>query len=360
MDRETLIKWIWLSELLGPAALSPAEALGVYGTVDEAYEMALQGQYWSARVAQAPAKAPPELPQRAARIAEACEGAGVTVVPYDSAFYPPLLLGLSNAPAVLYVTGRPESLTLRCISGVGTRRITPYGKRVTGELLRPVARRGICLVSGLAHGIDAEVHKAALAEDGVTVAVIGCPIHETYPAAHSELRRLIEQRGATVSEYPPLPMAYNRAVFPRRNRIIAGMSELLAVFECTMRSGTMRTVDWALEFGRDIFAVPGRLTDDTSEGCNRIIQSGASPLLSAADLLERLGFEGEEPEKKKAARPPLTGDGRAIWDRLGLDPASEEELSTELGIPEPDLLPLLTELELGGYITRRGGLYQRA
>ena len=86
----------------------------------------------------------------------------------------------------------------------------------------------------------------------------------------------------------------------------------------------------------------------------------AAPLLSAADLLERLGFEGEEPEKKKAARPPLTGDGRAIWDRLGLDPASEEELSTELGIPEPDLLPLLTELELGGYITRRGGLYQRA
>lgn len=357
MDSKQLQKWIWLSELIGSSAESPQAIIDYFGSINSAVDSAMAGNA-SASPLRATAAASQAARQRAQTIINECQARKISVVSFESEHYPILLKSITPAPAVLYVTGKPEALSMRSVSGVGTRRITAYGKQATAEVFRPLARAGLSLVSGLAHGIDAEVHKAAINEGGATVAVMGNPINETYPAQHAELRRIIEQNGAVVSEYPPLPSKYNKSVFPRRNRIIAGMSEILAVIECAEKSGTMTTVNWANDFGREVFALPGRITDSMSVGCNRLIADGASVLTSANDILYRMGISNTAVSRVAEKRAALAGPAKAIMLRLTASPATEEELSLSLGIPETELLPLLSELEINNYVTRRFGRYE--
>lgn len=357
MTEQSVVKWIWLSELCGYTRGTASRAIEEFGSAEGVYDHRNDpklAKIIGAKQAEAIGR---ELASRAVTIFEICCDRGITPLPIADSRYPALLRGLAVAPPVLYATGRVEALGMTCVSGVGTRRMSMYGKQAAGAIFRPLAKSGLCLVSGLAFGVDAEVHKAAVTEGGVTVAVLGCPINETIPANHGELRRLIEQTGAVVSEYPPLPREYNKATYPMRNRIIAGMSNILAVVECGLRSGTMSTVNWALEFGREIMAVPGRITDDASIGCNSLIARGVSPLCSAGDILERLGMAdvGRRVIKSDAE---ISDEAALVLKRIFNGPYTEEDLAADLGIPMFRLLPILTELEIGGFIIKRNSRYE--
>jgi DNA processing protein len=213
-------------------------------------------------------------------------------VELGQAGYPVLLAQLHDPPARLFVRGgRSDLLTRTAVAVVGARSCSPYGAHVARSLARDRARAGLVVVSGLARGVDAEAHRGALDVDGATVAVLGCGIDVDYPRRHAELARRIAATGVIVSEYPPGtdPAPWR---FPARNRIIAGLCAATVVVEARERSGALITADFALELGRDVFAVPGEITAGLSMGTNRLIRQGAAPLLAADDVLAALGGRG--------------------------------------------------------------------
>ena len=205
--------------------------------------------------------------------------------------FPSLLSAIYDPPPRLYLRGsRPELLAGPCVAVVGARSCSSYGAQVARSLARELAAAGVVVVSGLARGIDGEAHRGALEAGGLTVAVLGCGIDRDYPRSHTELARRIAADGLIVSEYPagiePAPWR-----FPARNRIVAGLSLAVVVVEARERSGALITADFALEEGRDVFAVPGEITSSLSAGSNALLKLGAIPLLEADDVLATLGVE---------------------------------------------------------------------
>ena len=269
--------------------------------------------------------------------------------------YPRLLAELHDPPARLYLRGGPaEILSRPAVAMVGARSCSPYGAQVARELARELAGAGIVVVSGLARGIDGEAHRGALAGGGLTVAVLGCGIDRDYPRAHAELARRIAESGLVVSEYPegvePAPWR-----FPARNRIVAGLAAATVVVEARECSGALITADFALELGRDVFAVPGEITSGLSRGTNDLIRQGATPLLTADDVLEALGVEQPPPA------PPanLSAEGEAVLDFLGRGAASLDEISQGTGAGSAEVAVALTELELAGVVAQGDGRYRR-
>ncbi len=209
--------------------------------------------------------------------------------------YPPLLAELHDPPARLHLRGGPPDVLSRpAVAVVGARSCSAYGAQVARELAQSLAAAGVVVVSGLARGVDAEAHRGALAAGGLTVAVLGCGIDRDYPRSHAELARRIAESGLVVSEYPqgiePSPWR-----FPARNRIIAGLARATVVVEARERSGALITADFALELGREVFAAPGEITSALSVGTNDLLRQGATPLLSADDVLLALGLEPVAP-----------------------------------------------------------------
>ena len=226
---------------------------------------------------------------------------------------PPLLRAIHDPPARLYLRGEgdAELLTRPAVAIVGARACSPYGAQVARMLGRELAAAGVVVVSGLARGIDGEAHRGALEAKGHTVAVLGCGIDRDYPAAHMSLARSIAERSLIVSEYEPgvEPAPWR---FPARNRIIAGLCAATVVVEARERSGALITADFALEEGREVFAVPGEITSALSAGANALLRLGATPLTAAGDVLESLGLEPPllgRAGRRAVARPPA-GDGR--------------------------------------------------
>src|SRR2546430_8386866 len=234
---------------------------------------------------------------------------------------PPLLRAIHDPPARLYLRGSGEGtlLALPAVAIVGARACSPYGAQVARMLGRDLAAAGVVVVSGLARGIDGEAHRGALETDGRPVAVLGCGIDRDYPAAHTTLAQLICERSLIVSEYEsgvePAPWR-----FPARNRIIAGLCAATIVVEARERSGALITADFALDEGREVFAVPGEITSALSAGTNALLRLGATPLTSAADVLESLGI----------APPELTVVSHPL---LELMPATADELARGSGLP---------------------------
>ena len=217
--------------------------------------------------------------------------------------YPPLLRELHDPPPTLYVRGEVESLAAPGVAVVGARSCSAYGAQVARALARDLAAAGLVVVSGLARGVDGEAHRGALESGGRTIAVLGCGIDRDYPRSHAELARRIVSSGVVVSEYPagvePAPWR-----FPARNRIIAGLSLATVVVEARERSGALITADFALELGRDVFAVPGEITSGLSAGTNDLLRQGAAPLSSVRDLLEALGVEPTPAREAGSSRAP--------------------------------------------------------
>jgi DNA processing protein len=268
--------------------------------------------------------------------------------------YPPLLRELHDPPPGLFVRGSAE-LGLLCrpaVAIVGARACSPYGSQVARLLARELAAAGLVVVSGLARGIDGEAHRGALDAGGTTVAVLGCGIDRDYPAAHAQLAARLCDRGLVVSEYAPgvEPAPWR---FPARNRVIAALAAATVVVEARERSGALITADFALEAGREVFAVPGEITSTLSSGTNALLRLGATPLTAATDVLEALGVEAPAPR-------PLELDEYAtrVLDVLAAAAAGVDALVRGTGLDAAAVATALAELELAGAVTEAEGVYR--
>jgi DNA processing protein len=259
---------------------------------------------------------------------------------------PPLLRAIHDPPERLYLRGAggPELLGRPAVAIVGARACSSYGAQVARMLGRELAAAGVVVVSGLARGVDGEAHRGALETDGHTVAVLGCGIDRDYPAAHASLARVIAERSLIVSEYEAgvAPAPYR---FPARNRIVAGLCKATIVVEARGRSGALITADFALDDGREVFAVPGEITSSLSAGTNALLRLGATPLTSTEDVLETLGIESE---RKPTKSHPL----------LELLPATADELVRATGRAPAEIAVELAELELSGLASEGDGTYR--
>lgn len=286
------------------------------------------------------------------------------ILPLSHPDYPEILRQIYDPPPVLYVRGElPRQLSgppaqVRAVGVVGTRNATAYGLELTRTLSRELAAAGVVIVSGLALGIDTAAHQGALAApEGATVAVLGSGVDVIYPRQNQGLaQRLLAAGGAVVSEYPigTGPRAEN---FPGRNRIIAGLSRGVLVVEGGKKSGAMITADYAIEQGRTVFAVPGRVGDPAAEGTLELIRSGALVTLSAADILGEFGWTG--PGDGGAAPPALDEAEQALVTVIqSLGSPLLDEVMVQTGLSAAELLPRLTLLELKGVIRSvPGGRY---
>jgi DNA processing protein len=271
----------------------------------------------------------------------------------DSA-YPPLLGQLHDPPLQLYLRGdaSPALLARPAVAIVGARSCSAYGAEVARTLGRELAASGVVVVSGLARGIDGEAHRGALDAQGPTLAVLGCGIDRDYPRSHADLARRVVAVGLIVSEYPPgvEPAPWR---FPARNRIIAGLCLATVVVEARERSGALITADFALELGREVFAVPGEITAARSAGTNNLLRQGAAPLLGVDDVFEALRLE-------RAARSPtpVSPAGEAVLRVLAEEPRSADELARASRRASAEVAAMLVELELAGLVSEADGVYR--
>jgi DNA processing protein len=264
---------------------------------------------------------------------------------------PPLLRAVHGPPSKLYLRGNGDVALLSrpAVAIVGARACSPYGAQVARLLGRELAAAGVLVVSGLARGVDGEAHKGALETEGHTVAVLGCGIDRDYPAMHAGLALRIAERSLLVSEYEPgvEPAPWR---FPARNRIIAGLCSATVVVEARERSGALITADFALEEGREVFAVPGEITSALSAGTNALLRLGATPLTAAADVLESLGIA-----VPAAARPAVGEIAASFLERL---PASVDELVRASALTAGEVAAALAELQIAGIAVEGDGVYR--
>ena len=277
-----------------------------------------------------------------------------SILAFDPRF-PERLKEIPESPGCIYLKGRlpaPEELTVGII---GARDGTEYGKMVARTLAKELSEYGISIISGMAYGIDTAAHEGALLADGKTYAVLGCGVDICYPAINRKLYSKIQEEGGILSEYPagspPLPHH-----FVARNRLIAGLSDILIVVEAKERSGTFITVDRALEQGKQVFVVPGRITDPLSKGCNKLLMEGASLCLSKEDILSCFSIDTENERQNKIN---LKTEEKRIFNALNMEGKHIDTLHKELGIPLQSLYQTLLYLEMEGYCESFSGSYYR-
>lgn len=286
------LSWIWLSLACGPASRTAVQLLCAFGSPEKIYRapreklLAAVGERARATVSRLENK---DLSEASAVLRRSDE-AGVTILTPDDARYPRTLYALRDAPIVLYCAGRlPDLDSLCCCAVVGTRKMSEYGRRMAFDIGRGLGAGGAVLVSGLALGVDGMAMAGALSAGGVTVGVLGCGIDIVYPPEHRDLWERVLENGAVLTEYPPgTPPA--GANFPKRNRIISGLSQAVTVVEGDSRSGALITARHALYQGRDLYAVPGQIGESGAEGPNALIKSGARAVTSAVDILAAYEF----------------------------------------------------------------------
>ena len=264
---------------------------------------------------------------------------------------PPRLRAIHDPPERLFLRGAADAelLSRPAVAVVGARACSAYGAHVARMLGRELAAAGVVVVSGLARGVDGQAHRGALETNGHTVAVLGCGIDRDYPAGHASLARNIGGRSLLVSEYEPgiAPAPWQ---FPARNRLIAGLCAATVVVEARERSGALITADFALEEGREVFAVPGEITSSLSAGTNALLRLGATPLTAPADVLEALGIAPPEP-----SRPDVGGTAARLLEQL---PASADELVRASSLETSHVVAALAELELVGLAAEDDGIYR--
>jgi DNA processing protein len=280
---------------------------------------------------------------------------GITVLTWDDEDYPKRLREIDQPPPVLYVRGSLASEDSWAVAVVGTRRVTAYGRQVTEELSAHLARNGVTVVSGLARGVDAIAHQAALKAGGRTVAVLGSGVDRVYPPEHRTLAEQIIASGALVSDFAPgtPPDASN---FPPRNRIISGLSMAVVVVEAGETSGALITAQFAVDQGREVFAVPGNILAPQSKGTNRLIQQGAQPLLSAGDVLEALDLTRVSEQRVMRKAIPADEVEARLLDILGDETLHMDEIRSRSGLPIEWVSATLVMMELKGMVRQVGGM----
>jgi DNA processing protein len=260
---------------------------------------------------------------------------------------------IADPPPLLYVTGTLTDQDALAVAIVGARRATAAGRAMTEELSHDLAGAGMTVVSGLARGVDAAAHRGALAAQGRTIAVLGCGIDRTYPPEHERLRRQIEEQGAILSEVPMGAPPHSHH-FPRRNRIISGLSLGVIVTEAAIGSGSLITARLAAEQGREVFAVPGFVKEDTSRGTNALLKEGAALIERAQDVIDvilpqlepGLRLRLQPSHQKSEQRDHLDGEEQRVYDALSYDPRTVDDVIASTGLSVSVVMASLLSLEL--------------
>lgn len=361
MGRDELAAWLRLMLTPGVGNDTARKLLAAFGSPEAVWTQTptLLKAVTSLRIAEA-LQSPPEgldaaVDQLMAWLA-AADNHHVLVL--GDALYPPELLQIADPPLLLYVLGNigalqhPQRLAI-----VGSRNPTPQGQANARQFAQALSEAGVCVVSGLALGVDGAAHEGALQADAPTIAVVGTGLDRVYPKRHLALAHRIAEHGALVSEYPlgTPPLAPN---FPRRNRIIAGLSQGTLVVEAAVQSGSLITARLAAEQGREVFAIPGSIHAPQSRGCHALIRQGAKLVESAQDILEELRVPDPFATARTPETPTATED--ALLEAMGYDPVSLDALQARTGLDTATLQARLLELELDGAVSRMpGGLLQR-
>ncbi len=275
--------------------------------------------------------------------------------------YPPLLAEIHDPPPMLYVSGNPHSLSSPLLAIVGSRRPASSGCRAAREFAAALVDAGLGICSGMALGIDAEAHRGALAAGGETIAVMATGIEGRYPRRHQDLAVEIARRGALITEFPP-GSAPRREHFPRRNRLISGLSLGVLVVEAAMRSGSLITARMAMEQNREVFAMPHSIFYPGGRGCHHLIRQGAKLVENPADICEELGplyAAQQELQLPTPPKPRLSGPLAAIYGAVGYEGISVDELSLQGSIDAAVVLTSLVELQVRGLLVCQNGLYMR-
>jgi DNA processing protein len=303
----------------------------------------------------------PGDPQRLAAIENWLAVDGNELIAWDDPDYPKALLELGNAPVVLFYVGRRELLNRAALAIVGSRHATPQGVDTARAFALALSSAGLTIVSGLALGIDAAAHEGALLGAGSTIAVVGTGLDRVYPARHRALAHAIAMQGGLLSEFFPgtPPRKEN---FPRRNRLLSGLSRGVLVVEATVSSGSLITARLAGEQGRDVFAIPGSIHSPFSKGCHRLIREGAKLIETAQDVLDELHMDVRAPTSLKPSAPeaPRGDDVAQVLRALAHDVVDLDTLTTRTSLPTARVVASLIELELDAHVGMvAGGRWQR-
>ena len=280
---------------------------------------------------------------------------GIQVLTWEDEAYPRRLKEIDQPPPVLYLRDNLQPEDEWAVAIVGTRGITAYGRQVTAEIASVLARRGVTVISGLARGVDAEAHKAALNAGGRTLAVLGSGVDQIYPPEHRQLANQIIASGALMSDYAPgtPPDGVN---FPPRNRIISGLSMAVIVIEAGERSGALITAEFAADQGREVFAVPGNINAPKSVGCNRLIHQGARPLLTPEDVLESLDLASFQQQRVARAVLPKDEVEARLLSVLTREPMHVDDIRARVDMPIEKVSATLALMELKGMVRQLGGM----
>ena len=367
MEPDQYLGWLALALTPGLGARMAGKLLGRFGSPDAIFNASLtslEAERLPAAVAQAIHSGRP-LSDAAKELAQA-QAAGCRLLTWDEPEYPTRLREIYDPPPLLYVRGNAELLNRHVIAMVGARRPTPYGNQMAERLSRDLAARGLVIASGLARGIDASAHRGALAAlTGSTVGVLGCGIDVVYPKENKKIFEEMEKRGAVISEFPmgTFPAPQN---FPIRNRIIAGMSMGVVVVEGAQYSGSLITARLAMEFGREVYGVPGNATQPSSFGPNQLIKQGAKLVTSWEDVVEELPTPvraeltpvetATSEERTLLIEESLAANERPIYELLGTDEARHvDDLVETSGLTSSEVLAALFDLELRGVVRQLPG-----
>ena len=288
-----------------------------------------------------------------ARRLEAAKVMGIGTIGYADESYPENLKQLAHMPPVLFVRGEIQAEDKTAAAVVGTRVPSYYGRQVAEKLGRELALHRVTVVSGLARGVDTFAHKGALDGGGRTLAVLGCGVDVYYPPENRKLYDAVSASGALISEFSlgVEPLAMN---FPKRNRIVSGLSQAVVAVEAGEKSGVLNTVAWANDQGRAVFAVPGNITSQQSLGVNRLLKDGARLLLSVDDVLRELGVAKRAEER---ARVEVAAEEKPVMEFLTAEPVHVDEICEGLGMPMAGLLSVLMQLEIKGLVRQLPGKY---
>ncbi|MDH3346763.1 MAG: DNA-processing protein DprA [Desulfobulbaceae bacterium] len=364
MDNDGLKGWLTLSAIpgLGPALIhrlvkrfgSPA---GVFeGREKDFAEIKGIGRAMARRLSDRIVVK--NIVEAVERQLEYCDRNNIHLLCYEDNDYPSLLREIYDPPAVLYVRGDMGCLNSPSVAIVGSRAATSYGKRTSFQIAENLSGRGVTVVSGLALGVDSEAHKGALQGGGATVGVLGCGIDVVYPRPNKKLFEKVANGGVVISEYGPgvQPEGFR---FPARNRIISGLSLGVVVVEAALRSGSLITARMALEQGREVFAVPGRVDSVKSAGTHHLIREGAVLIHQAGEILDELGIVGMIEQSSKESKVPLTEmcseSEKQLLCSLETYPKSIDEIIGYSGLTPAEIHDILLRLELRGLVRHLPG-----
>ena len=357
-ERDEALDWVALSRIPGVGGETFRRLLSSFGTPDRIFSASAAAltAVVDARIASAIAANARD--DAVDQVATWLGDANNHLVTLADETYPKALLEIPDPPPLLYVKGRLDLLNQSSIAIVGSRNATAQGKKDAESFAHTLADGGLCIVSGLALGIDAAAHRGGLAGAASSIAVVGTGLDIVYPATNRELAHQLAERGAIVSEFG-LGTPSMAANFPRRNRIISGLARGVLVVEAAVRSGSLITARLAGEQGREVFAIPGSIHSALSKGCHRLIKQGAKLVESAQDVLEELGAVALAPRPMTSHADAVSKEQEAFLRELGHEPCAIDTLVERTGLTADRVSSILLELELAGRLAALpGGLYQ--